>query len=386
MRQSVIHPGKFLAVLPVLTVLSATPAWSQGNLPSSASLMSQRIAEAEPVLAALVESYGVSGMEAPVRDVVRRFLPSWAKAETDTAGNLWVRAGSGEPQVVFIAHLDEIGFRVTAVREDGTLDVERLGGFYPSLFEGRPALVHTGARTVPGVFMPRETDRAVRADDGEKVRRTPPPLRVDVGTSSRAAIDALGIREGSTVSMPKAYQRLAGTRATARSFDDRVGCTALVLALRRLDLRRLRHEVIFIFSVREEVGLDGARIAAAALGTKPVRVHAVDTFVSADSPLEIPTFGLAPLGQGAVVRALDNSSVTPPAYIDSLRILARPRAIALQAGATNGGNDGSTFTPYGVPDVALGWPLRYSHSPAEVVDLKDVESLAEMVQAVAEGW
>jgi putative aminopeptidase FrvX len=352
--------------------------------------MTQHIAEVEPVLSALVESYGVSGMEAPVRDVVRRFLPAWAKAETDTAGNLWVRAGSGEPEVVFVAHMDEIGYRVTALREDGTLDVERLGGFYPSLFEGRPALVHTGARTVPGVFMPREASLAAEAGEaGERARgakRTPPPLRVDVGTGSRIATEALGIREGSTVSMPKAYQRLAGTRATGRSFDDRVGCTALLLALRRLDLRRLRHVVVFIFSVREEVGLDGARVAAAALGTKPVRVHAVDTFVSADSPLELPTFGMAPLGQGAVVRALDNSSVTPPAYIDSLRILARPRAIALQVGATNGGNDGSTFSPYGVPDVPLGWPLRYSHSPAEVVDIKDVEALAEMVQAVAEGW
>jgi putative aminopeptidase FrvX len=387
MKPPLVHSGRVLSILTVLTVLAAPSAWSQANPPSSAALMSQRITELEPLLAALVESYGVSGMEAPVREVVRRYLPAWASAETDTAGNLWVRAGSGEPQVVFIAHLDEIGFRVTALREDGTLDVERLGGFYPSLFEGRPALVHTGARTVPGVFMPRETGQAIEAGErGRGAKRTPPPLRVDVGTSSRAATEALGVREGSTVSMPKAYQRLAGTRATARSFDDRVGCTALLLALRRLDPKRLRHEVIFIFSVREEVGLDGARIAAAALGTKPVRVHAVDTFVSADSPLELPTFGMAPLGQGAVARALDNSSVTPPAYLDTLRILARPRAIALQVGATNGGNDGSTFTPYGVPDVPLGWPLRYSHSPAEVVDLKDVEALAEMVQASAEGW
>lgn len=374
-------------VLTVLAVLISPPLRAQANQSPAAALMTQRIAEAEPLLSALVESYGVSGMEAPVRDVVRRFLPSWATAETDTAGNLWVRAGSGEPQVVIVAHLDEIGYRVTALREDGTLDLERLGGFYPSLFEGRPALVHTGVRTVPGVFMPRETDMTVDAGAaGRGAHRTPPPLRVDVGTSSRAATEALGIHEGSTVSMPKSYQRLAGSRATARSFDDRVGCTALLLALRRLDPKRLRHEVVFIFSVREETGLDGARVAAAALGTKPVRVHAVDTFVSADSPLEVQTFGLAPLGQGAVVRALDNSSATPPAYVDTLRILARTRSIALQVGGTNGGNDGSTFAPYGMPDVPLGWPLRYSHSPAEVIDLKDVVALAEMVQASAEGW
>jgi putative aminopeptidase FrvX len=115
-------------------------------------------------------------------------------------------------------------------------------------------------------------------------------------------------------------------------------------------------------------------------------VHAVDTFVSSDSPLEIKTFADIPLGSGAVARALDNSSVTPPALVDSLRRVASDRWIPLQAGTTNGGNDGSAFAPWGVPDVPLAWPLRYAHSPAEVLDLRDVQSLARLIQAVAEDW
>ena len=66
--------------------------------------------------------------------------------------------------------------------------------------------------------------------------------------------------------------------------------------------------------------------------------------------------------------------------------VARAHGVALQVGTTNGGNDGSMFTPYGVVDVALGWPLRYSHSPVEVIDLKDVASLADLVRAIAENW
>src|SRR5207244_8764247 len=115
----------------------------------------------------------------------------------------------------------------------------------------------------------------------------------------------------------------------------------------------------------EEIGLEVSAAAAAALGTTPRRVHAIDTFVSADSPLELANFAVAPIGRGAVARALDNSSITPPAYVDSLVQVARARGVALQIGTTNGGNDGSEFTPYGVVDVAIGWPLRYSHSPAE---------------------
>ena len=347
--------------------------------PAGLAAQEIELAEVERTLETLVEAYGASGMEGPVRDEVRRLLPPWAKAETDTAGNLWVRVGSGAPVVVFVAHLDEIGFRVSAVRDDGSLDLERLGGFFPSVFEGRAALVHTGAGVVPGVILPRDSV-------GDSPRRSPPPLRADVGAGSRADALARGVRVGSTVTMPKEYTRLAGTRATGRSFDDRVGSAALLVALRHLDRARLRHEVIFLWSVREEVGLEGAEVAARALGTTAARVHAVDTFVSADAPFEPKAFAGAPLGAGAVIRAVDNSAIAPAPLVDSLRALAASRGIPLQLGATNGGNDGSAFAPWGVPDVPIAWPLRYAHSPAEVADLADVTALARLVRTIAEAW
>jgi len=338
---------------------------------------STRISEAQTVLSALVESYGVSGSEAPVRATVQRLLPSWVKSETDTAGNLWVRVGQGDGPVVIVAHMDEIGFRVDTINVDGTLGLRNRGGFILSLFEGRPALIHTDRADIPGIFLPRDTGLT---------RRTPPPLRVSVGATTRAGAESLGVKLGQTITMPKQYVRLAGTRATGRSFDDRMGCASLILALRRLDRTKLKHPVIFIFSTREEIGLEGAEAAARQLATSTRRVHAIDTFVSADSPLELQNFAVARVGAGAVARALDNSSITPPAYVDSLAQVARARGIALQIGTTNGGNDGSTFTQFGVVDVAMGWPLRYSHSPAEVVDLKDLLSLTDMVRAVAEDW
>jgi putative aminopeptidase FrvX len=309
-------------------------------------------------------------MEGPARDAVRSLLPDWAHTETDSAGNLWLTLGRGEPTVVFVAHLDEVGFRVTAVREDGSLALEPVGGIFPWLWSGRPGLVHTGSSDLPGVFTP---------DDSIP--------RVDLGTTSRRETEALGIRPGNTVTSPKSYARLAGTRATGRSFDDRVGDSALILAVRWLNGAALRHTVVFLWSTREEeVGLEGAQAAANALGTRPARVHAIDTFVSSDAPREPRNFALAPLGRGPVARALDQSAVTPPPYLDSLVALARARRIPLQVGATNGGNDGSAFAAYGVPDVAIGWPLRYSHSPVEVADLRDVMHLADLVRAVAEGW
>jgi putative aminopeptidase FrvX len=172
-------------------------------------------------------------------------------------------------------------------------------------------------------------------------------------------------------------------RIAARSIDDRAGVTALLLALEEIDPTRLDHKVIFMWSVREEGGLEGAKAAAATFGKSVHRVHAIDTFVSSDSPVESQRFADAPIGTGAVVRALDNSSVTPPDEIDQVVKLAKANGIPLQVGVTNGGNDGSEFARMGAVNVAIAWPLRYSHSPAEVMDLRDLRSLTRIVAALA---
>lgn len=339
-----------------------------------------RVEEAARLLGRLIETYGVAGAEEPVRKVILNMLPSWAKPEVDSAGNIWVRAGRGKPTSVFVAHMDETGFEVTAIADDGLLTLRPRGGFLPWLWEATPALVHTGdGRTIPGVFTPR-----VEPEPSPTRRGT--AYKVDVGMKSRAAAESLGVRLGQTVTNPKRFVRLAGLRATGRSFDDRVGSVAQVLALRQLDPSALTHEVVFLWVVQEEVGLVGSGIAAQRLGFSADRVYAIDTFVSADSPLDPTNFAVAPIGEGPVARMVDNSSVTPTAVVDSLVALARARRLPLQVGTTNGGNDGSVFASWGVVDIPIGWPLRYSHSPVEVIDLRDVVSLGDLIAAIATGW
>ena len=338
------------------------------------------LAPVADLLGALADEYGVSGHEGPVRDAVRAALPAWAQAlaKVDTAGNLIVAIGPERDTVVFVAHLDEIGFEVTAISADGQVSLRPRGGFFPSLFEGQPALLHLDARAedttrfIRGVFVPR---RAVTA-------KQPPQLTAWFGVDSTALV-ARGVAVGRALTSWKRSARLGATRFTARSIDDRAGSTALLLALARLDRARLPRKVIFVWSVREETALAGAAAAAATFGTSVKRVHAVDTFVSADSPLESSRFAVAPIGRGAVVRALDNSSVAPREEVERVVRIAQQQGIPLQVGTTNGGNDGSTFTRYGVIDVPIAWPLRYSHSPAELIDLSDVHALGRLVAALA---
>ena len=87
-----------------------------------------------------------------------------------------------------------------------------------------------------------------------------------------------------------------------------------------------------------------------------------------------------------MIRAVDNSNIVPAALVDRLVKLAHASQIPIQYGVTGGGNDGSAFVRYGSVDIALGWPLRYSHSPAEVIDTRDVDSLAHIVTVIARSW
>jgi putative aminopeptidase len=171
--------------------------------------------------------------------------------------------------------------------------------------------------------------------------------------------------------------------------DDRVGCASLIAAVTAIGPNLPGRDVTFVWSTEEEVGLHGAAAFAeesAKEGRAPDFVFAIDTFVSSDSPLESKRFGDAELGKGFVVRAVDNSNIVPLEYVDRVVKLAQENGIAAQYGVTGGGNDGSVFPRYGSVDVAMGWPLRYAHSAAEVIDTKDLDALGKIVEAIARKW
>jgi putative aminopeptidase FrvX len=298
----------------------------------------------------------------------------------DKTGNVRVTFGGMDPvhgNVLFMAHMDEVGFRVEELLPDGRLRLARRGGLKPWLWEAQAAVVHGDKGDLPAVFEPRPdwatAEHRLAAGD----------LTINLGASSEAAARALGVREGSTVTMPKGMLRLGPHRVTGRSCDDRVGSTALLLALRRLDPGKLHNQVTFAWTVGEEVGLDGAR-ALAAEGIAYTRVHAVDTFVSSDSALESRRFAYAPLGKGAVLRAMDNAFLAPRDLVDRTLALAKREGIPVQLGVTGGATDGIPFLPSGAAMLPLSWPGRYSHSPVEVADLRDVEALVRLIVALAE--
>src|SRR6185295_13155521 len=169
--------------------------------------------EAAGLLSSLIARYGVSGAEAPVREEVLRNLPSWTKPETDGKGNVTVTVGSGGLPLLFVAHMDEVGFGVEEVLADGRLRLQPRGGLLRIVWEAQAALVHGDRGDVPAIVEPREdwwtADKAGRST----------PLTVYLGVSSSREAEALGIHAGSTVTMPKRMFRLGRHRVLARSFD-----------------------------------------------------------------------------------------------------------------------------------------------------------------------
>lgn len=351
-----------------LVLAAAAPAPAQSRGPS--------VDEASKLLREIILPVGVSTQEAQVRDRVQRLLPDWATSTVDDAGNLLVTLGDGPFHIVFLAHLDEIGFAVTGIDDDGRIRVKRHGGYYPELYEGVPVDLQTAKGVVRGVTVPRA---------GAEGFATVEAMRIDVGTDDKIGTLALGVDVAQVATVVKSYDRLGRARAMGRAMDDRVGCTAQLLALQHLDRTTLAGvKLTFAWVTAEEIGLLGSKQLA--LRTKADLAVAIDTFVSSDTPIENKRYGYGRLGNGAVIRGADHSNLAPLWAVRQLRALAAKRNIPLQWGQTGGGNDGSVWTSSGAIDLPIAWPLRSSHSWVEIIDLNDLVALSRTAIAIAEEW
>jgi putative aminopeptidase len=330
-------------------------------------------------LGPLIEAYGVSGHEAPVRGEIMKRMPAWAKPRVDDRGNVVVSFGTGGKALAFVAHMDEVGFEIASVAADGTAAVAVRGGMYLSVHEAHPMLVHTPKGPVAAILAPRPGFASARES-----QPAPTALSLYFGTDRASETAALGVEEGQSVTVRKQFVPMGPSRATGRSMDDRAGSAALLLALQQIDPAQVKNQVTFAWSVEEETGLTGAAHLASSMD--PDTVFAIDTFVSTDTPVDIQRLAGAQLGRGAVLRILDSRTIVPPHIVDRIVAVAGDTKIPLQLGTTSGGTDASVFSTGGAIDVGLSWPGRYSHSPVEVLDRRDLESLVRLIVALAKGY
>lgn len=314
----------------------------------------------------LVETTSPSGFETAVRKLIQAEIQSLADMiQVDALGNLIARKGTkgaGGSRIMLAAHMDEIGLMATHIDENGFIRFTTIGGVRPhTCLGGR-------VRFVNGV---RGTIGGERLESSDKVH-TFEQLFIDVGAPSRAACP---VRIGDTAAFDRPLLDL-GDRLVSKAMDDRIGCAVLVQTLRVL--QSSPHEIYFVFSTQEEVGLRGATTAA--FGLEPDYGISVDVTQVGDTPKGIKME--VSLGKGPTVKVRDGGMISDPRLVRFMADTAEKATIPYQLEILESGTTDARamqISRMGMPAGCISIPTRYIHSPSEMVDYNDVQNAVRLL-------
>jgi len=344
--------------------------------------------ETERLLEELTNAHGVSGFEGPVRDILRReWKDLLTDLHTDGLGNLIgsLPGNSDSPRVLLMAHMDEVGFLVRHIDENGYLYIHNVGGYFDqsvltqrlSILTARgEVLGYTGMKS-GHILRPDERDRMIPLQD----------MFVDVGASSRAEAEAMGLRPGLPVAYATRFEVLNGTRRyLAKAWDDRVGLAVITEALRQLRSRPHPNNLQVAATVQEEIGLRGASVVTAT--TSPDIVINLEIGIASDFPLlTSKALSQEELGKGAGIFVFDGSMIPNNNYVEWILRLADENTILVQFESVTGyGEDAAMIqkSARGVPAVNIGIPTRYGHSQSGVIDRADYDHTVALVVKMIE--
>lgn len=322
----------------------------------------------------LVESYGPSGAEEQIRDVIQAEVePLVDDVRVDAMGSLIAHVkGNGEGQRLLLdAHMDEIGVMVTYIDEDGFARFTRIGGVSPLTCIGSRVAFEDGKIGVVGIEQKRDN-----ADKVPKLEQ----LYIDVGATSR---DDCPVQVGDPAVFVRPFTA-QGTRLVSKAMDDRIGCAVLIEMLRRLDGSdelTTGNDLYVVFAVQEEVGLRGAHTSA--YGIDPDMAIAVDVTGTGDTPESKPM--AVKLGQGPAIKVQDRGMIAHPRVRRLLERRAEDVGIPYQLEVLERGTTDAAamqLARAGVPAGCLSIPCRYIHSPSEMVDEVDVENAVRLLLEV----
>ncbi len=344
------------------------------------------------LLQRLSDAFGVSGCEEEVRSILAEAVrPHVDELRTDSLGNLIAikRARAGVPRpvrVMLAAHMDEVGLMITHVEKDGLLRFQPVGGIDPRLLPAKRVLI--GRERVPGVITvkpihllkPEERERVVPVEQ----------MYIDIGATSKdAAEKRIKIGDYAVFATRFGPHGLEGESRLVRgkAFDDRAGCAVLAAVLQG---EPYPVEIAGVFTVQEEVGLRGARVAGYAL--EPDVAIVLEGTICDDLPKEKDQSPVTRVGKGPAITIADRTFVADRRLVQLLVDTAEKQGLPYQfKEPALGGTDAGAIhlTRAGVPSVALSVPSRYIHGPACVLSLDDLENAVALLRAalpLLESW
>jgi putative aminopeptidase FrvX len=341
------------------------------------------------LLKELTEADGVSGHEAEIRALVEKRLAGLGALERDRVGSVICRQpanpaakGGKDPTVMIAGHMDEIGFMIKFITKEGFLKFIPLGGWFDQVLLGQRVTVKTSKGDVPGVIgakpphllAPEEREKVVLKKD----------MYIDLGVTSREAVEALGVRAGDPV-VPAAGFVLLGDGNTylSKAFDDRVGVALMVQALEALKTEGHPNNVCGVATVMEEVGVRGATTSVEAVNPDVALV--LESDIAGDVPGITEEVCAVKLGKGPSVVLFDARMIPNLRLRDLVMDTAHSMNLPLQMSTLEGGGtDGAAIHLHktGVPTVVIGVPARHIHSHSGIIHRADYDAALKLVVAV----
>ena len=315
-----------------------------------------------------------SGFEDKVADVLAEMAAPYAdEVYKDVMGNLIClkKGKEGGKKVMVCAHMDSIGFIVTHIEDNGFVRFARLGGIGPTSVIGTPVIFENGTR-----------GRVCKEDKADIKELKLSSMYIDIGASSKEeALKYVKIAD-TAVYATEAY-RVGENGIISPYMDDRICCVAEMMALQ--SIKESENDIYFVFSVQEEVGGKGATTSAYAI--EPYVGLAIDVTRTGDVPAAAFKMD-CDLGKGAAVKVIDSSLICSPKVVDALIKCAEANDITYQIEDLEaGGTDASAIqkSRSGAYAGGISIPTRYIHSPAEMVDERDVKATAALIAAFCAG-
>ncbi len=323
------------------------------------------MSDLKQILKELCEADGLGGLTDALK-VAEKHLSKYAEVRREGNNLIGEIKGQNDYTVMLDAHIDEIGMVVTSVN-NGFLRVANVGGIDRRMLSAMRATVH-GKQPVRGVFCSTPPHLG-KEDEVKKFE----DLYIDTGLGERAQ-DIISV--GDRVTFEQSFAEMLGTCVTAKSLDNRAGCASLIRCAEALHGKNLPCSVVFLLSDAEEIGGMGAKTNA--FSVFPDEAVAVD--VSFGNAPDIEPEKTGTLGDGAM---LGISPLLSKRVTEELKKTADKKGIKYQfevMGSKTGTNaDHVALTRSGVPTGLLSIPLRNMHTPTEVVDMNDIETVAQIL-------
>ena len=338
----------------------------------------------EKLLKELTEASGVSGYEAEVRGVIRRYFEPLGEITQDKIGSLICRKkGSYDrPKVVLAGHMDEIGFMVKLITREGFIKFTSLGGWWDQVLLAQRVVIKTRMGDITGVIGAKPPH--VLSEEERKKVVEKKEMYIDIGAKSEEEVEAAGVCVGDPVIPTSQFSILSNSKTyLAKALDDRLGCAMIISVMQKLVNKNHPNCLFGVATVQEEVGTRGAITSVEVIDPDVAIIAEVE--IAGDVPGIKPEESAVKLGGGPVLLVYDARMIPNLKLRDLVIDTAKTNNIPLQLSAVEGGaTDGGPIHLHkaGVPTVVLSIPTRHIHSHNAIFHRDDFDNAVKLLTEV----